>query len=197
MNKLLVKILSSLIIIFRIVSVFLDINTKSFSWSIYNYGFNEIGNDYYLMSIASYVYLLSAVVLLISLFCVKKQRKLLTVSIAGILLASVIEIIVYFLFQRVNMFVPSLIIRAGSLFLGSLSILVCLIVAEIKGRNIITLKIASIFAIVLYLIYCIWQGLNNQSINLTLDLSYILNFLIYSFVCDINKDNQKQFCVKT
>lgn len=197
MNKLLVKILSSLIIIFRIVSVFLDINTKSFSWSIYNYGFNEIGNDYYLMSIASYVYLLSAVVLLISLFCVKKQRKLLTVSIAGILLASVIEIIVYFLFQRVNMFVPSLIIRAGSLFLGSLSILVCLIVAEIKGRNIIALKIASIFAIVLYLIYCIWQGLNNQSINLTLDLSYILNFLIYSFVCDINKDNQKQFCVKT
>lgn len=178
------KVIALLVIIFRTVLLFWDFDSGSFDWSIYFISFYKTGNDYYLASIASAIYVLSAVLLLVSLFLIKKQKKLLLVSILGVLLASGIEIIVYFLFQSNNMYVPGLIFSASGLFLGSLGVLIGFVAVENFGKSVWVLGISSIFAIVVHLLYLIWAVSDGQSLNLTLGLSYILNFLIYPLVCD-------------
>lgn len=167
-------IFSLIAFLLRIVLIDFDGETMEiFFGGIYYPSLSKIGNDYYLTSIMTIMYFLSSFILILPF---KRRNNVKVCSVVILLIASVMETNLFYLYTKMNMFVSSLLYEGRLVLICSIMLLLGYIFL-FKKNNKKALKFVAGASFALYLFFGGWIIYNQLSTDVSTFLSILLTLL--------------------
>ena len=148
---------------------------KVFVGGIYYPSLSKMGNDFYLTSITTIMYFIASFILIVPL---KKRNVIRIGSIFLLLIASSMEVSLFYLYTKMHMYAFVVLYEGILVFICSVMLLVGYVIL-FKRNNINILKLSVIVSFVLYLLFGVWTIYSQMATNLSNILSLLLMFLSY------------------